>query len=103
MIGTPNQRRRLDVLEAYLVADVAERVALILPQLSFYDIQDVILLGPDDWNDPRLVEIAGRDARGADSREGRGSILRESSGRRAPRCDQPDSCSGSDSSSPSSP
>ena len=51
--------------DALFIPDVAERVALILPQLSYYDVQDVILLGPDDWNDPRLIEIAGRDARGA--------------------------------------
>ena len=51
--------------DALFIPDVAERVALILPQLRYYDVQDVILLGPDDWNDPRLVAIAGRDARGA--------------------------------------
>ena len=51
--------------DALFIPDVAERVGLILPQLRFYDIADVILLGPNDWNDPRLVEIAGRDARGA--------------------------------------
>jgi len=51
--------------DALFIPDVADRVGLILPQLRFYDIADVILIGPADWNDPRLLEIAGRDARGA--------------------------------------
>ena len=28
-------------------------------------MRDVLLLGPSGWNDPRLLEIAGSDARGA--------------------------------------
>lgn len=51
--------------DALFIPDLADRVALVLPQLRFYDVADVILLGPNDWNHPRLVEIAGRDARGA--------------------------------------
>ena len=51
--------------DALFIPDVADRVALILPQLRFYDVEDVMLLGPNDWNDSKLVEIAGADARGA--------------------------------------
>ena len=51
--------------DALFIPDVAERVGLILPQLRFYDIDDVVLVGPNDWNDPRLLEIAERDATGA--------------------------------------
>ncbi len=51
--------------DALFVPDVATKVALILPQLRFYDVNDVLLLGPSGWNDRSLVEIAGRDAEGA--------------------------------------
>jgi ABC-type branched-subunit amino acid transport system substrate-binding protein len=51
--------------EALFVPETAQKVALILPQLRFYDIQDVLLLGDSGWNDPKLPEIAGRDANGA--------------------------------------
>jgi ABC-type branched-subunit amino acid transport system substrate-binding protein len=51
--------------EALFIPEVAQKVGLFLPQLRFYDVQDVLLLGASDWNDPKLVEIAGRDAEGA--------------------------------------
>jgi ABC-type branched-subunit amino acid transport system substrate-binding protein len=51
--------------DALFVPEVAQRVGLILPQLRFYDIRDVLLLGPSDWNHRALVEIAGQDAEGA--------------------------------------
>jgi len=50
--------------DALFIPDTAETVGLILPQLRFYDIRDVTFLGPRDWNDEKLVEIAGRDAAG---------------------------------------
>ncbi len=50
--------------DALFIPDVAGKVGLILPQLRFYDIRDVTFLGPSDWNDEKLVEIAGRDASG---------------------------------------
>ena len=50
--------------DALFIPDVAHEVGLILPQLRFYDIRDVAFLGPSDWNDEKLVEIAGRDASG---------------------------------------
>ncbi len=51
--------------DALFIPDVAERVGLILPQLRFFDISDVLLLGPNDWNDPRLLKIDEREANGA--------------------------------------
>jgi ABC-type branched-subunit amino acid transport system substrate-binding protein len=51
--------------DALFVPDEAAQVGLILPQLRFYEIRDVALLGPSGWNDPRLLEIAAREARGA--------------------------------------
>jgi ABC-type branched-subunit amino acid transport system substrate-binding protein len=51
--------------EALFIPEEAQRVGLILPQLRFYDVRDVTLLGPSGWNDRVLLEIAGREARGA--------------------------------------
>ena len=51
--------------DALFIPDEAPQVGLILPQLRFYDVRDATLLGPSGWNDPVLLEIAGRDARGA--------------------------------------
>jgi ABC-type branched-subunit amino acid transport system substrate-binding protein len=51
--------------EALFIPEVAQKVGLFLPQLRFYDVKDVLLLGASDWNDPKLVEIAGRDAEDA--------------------------------------
>ena len=51
--------------DALFIPDEAPQVGLILPQLRFYDVRDATLLGPSGWNDPALLEIAGRDARGA--------------------------------------
>lgn len=50
--------------DALFIPEAARSVGLILPQLRFYDIRDVTLLGPRDWNEPKLIEIAGRDAEG---------------------------------------
>ncbi len=51
--------------DALFIPDVAKKVGLILPQLRFYDVRDVTYLGPRDWNDPELLRIAGRDAKGS--------------------------------------
>ena len=51
--------------DALFIPDAAEKVGLILPQLRFFDVEDVVFLGPSSWNDQALVEIAGRRARGA--------------------------------------
>jgi ABC-type branched-subunit amino acid transport system substrate-binding protein len=51
--------------DALFVPDEAAQVGLILPQLRFYEIRDPVLLGPSGWNDPRLLEIAAREAHGS--------------------------------------
>lgn len=45
---------------ALFIPDYAERIALLAPQLKFYGIKDVTLLGINGWNSPELVERAGR-------------------------------------------
>ncbi|SHJ19450.1 amino acid/amide ABC transporter substrate-binding protein, HAAT family [Malonomonas rubra DSM 5091] len=45
---------------ALFMPDYAERISVIAPQLKFYGIKDVTLLGINGWNAPELVERAGR-------------------------------------------
>ncbi|MGI9658794.1 MAG: ABC transporter substrate-binding protein [Gaiellaceae bacterium] len=51
--------------DAIFIPDTAERAALILPQLRFFDVTGVAVLGTNDWNNEKLLEIAGVEARGA--------------------------------------
>jgi hypothetical protein len=48
--------------DALFIPEVAAKVGVILPQLRFYDVADVALLGTSDWNDPKLVELAAQEA-----------------------------------------
>jgi branched-chain amino acid transport system substrate-binding protein len=48
--------------DAVFIPDDAQSIGLILPQLRFFDIRDVVYLGGSGWNDPALVKIAGREA-----------------------------------------
>jgi branched-chain amino acid transport system substrate-binding protein len=48
--------------DAVFIPDDAPSIGLILPQLRFFDIRDVVYLGGSGWNDPELVKIAGREA-----------------------------------------
>lgn len=51
--------------EALFIPDYAERVGLIAPQLAYYGVQDVALLGINGWNDPELLRLGGRYVEGA--------------------------------------
>lgn len=51
--------------DALLIPDYADRVALIAPQLPFYGMEQVPLLGINGWNQPELVRNAGRSVEGA--------------------------------------
>ena len=50
--------------DALFIPDGAAQIGVILPQLRFYDISDVTIMGPSDWNDPKLLELAAREAEG---------------------------------------
>ncbi len=43
----------------------AERVGLLIPQLAFYNIQGVTMIGSNNWHSNDLIERAGRHAEGA--------------------------------------
>ena len=45
--------------DAIFIPDYADRVGLIVPQLAFYDVRDVKLLGISGWNSPKLINLAG--------------------------------------------
>ncbi|NOQ51507.1 MAG: ABC transporter substrate-binding protein, partial [Desulfuromonadaceae bacterium] len=45
---------------ALFIPDYAERISMLAPQLVFYGLKDVTLLGINGWNSPELVARAGR-------------------------------------------
>jgi ABC-type branched-subunit amino acid transport system substrate-binding protein/predicted negative regulator of RcsB-dependent stress response len=44
--------------DAIFIPDSAERIAMIAPQLAFYDIDRVLLLGTNLWHSDKLVRMA---------------------------------------------
>jgi len=46
--------------DAIFIADYSERVGLIVPQLAFFDVTGIKLLGISGWNSPNLLKLAGR-------------------------------------------
>lgn len=62
------QQRHYDPViefDGIFIPDQADRVALIAPQLAFYNVYGVTLLGTNTWNNPGLLEKAGRFIQGA--------------------------------------
>ncbi len=51
--------------DALFLPDYADRVSLIAPQLAFYGIEGLPLLGINGWNSPDLLRLAGRYVEGA--------------------------------------
>ena len=51
--------------QALFIPDYADRIALIAPQLVFYGLKQVQLLGTNGWNDPELLQTAGQFIEGA--------------------------------------
>lgn len=51
--------------EALFIPDHADRIGLIAPQLAFYGIEHLPLLGINGWNSPDLIRLAGRSVEGA--------------------------------------
>jgi branched-chain amino acid transport system substrate-binding protein len=44
--------------DAIFIPDSAHKIALIAPQLAFYDIHDVLLLGTNLWHSDNLIHLA---------------------------------------------
>ena len=51
--------------DALYLPGYAERVGLLIPQLAFYNITGIALIGSDNWHTQELIERAGRHADGA--------------------------------------
>lgn len=61
----PGRSTRPLSFEALFIPDYADRIALIAPQLAYYGIEQIPLLGISGWNSPDLVRLAGRSVEGA--------------------------------------
>lgn len=51
--------------DALFIPDYADRIGMVAPQLAYYGIEGVPLLGSNGWNSPELVRLAGRSVEGA--------------------------------------
>lgn len=51
--------------DALFIPDYADRVGVIAPQLVYYGLEDMPLLGINGWNSPDLLRLAGRFVEGA--------------------------------------
>lgn len=51
----PELEYPLAPFHALFIPDYAERISMIAPQLKFYGIKDVTLLGINGWNDPEML------------------------------------------------
>jgi branched-chain amino acid transport system substrate-binding protein len=46
--------------DAIFIPGVYDKVGLIIPQLAFYNVNTVALLGTNGWNSPELVKMGGK-------------------------------------------
>jgi ABC-type branched-subunit amino acid transport system substrate-binding protein len=68
-----NQARRIEEEEpeaivdfdAIFIPDSPQVAGLIIPQLAFYDVRDIYLLGTNLWHSDTLIEMAAQYAQGA--------------------------------------
>jgi ABC-type branched-subunit amino acid transport system substrate-binding protein len=51
--------------EAVFIPDAPNKTGLIIPQLAFYDIEDVYLMGTNLWHSSKLIEMARDYVQGA--------------------------------------
>ena len=71
-----SQRERTEELnpivdfDALFIPDSPEKIAMIVPQLPYYDIHHVLLMGPNIWHSNDLIELARRYVQGAVLTEG---------------------------------
>ena len=51
--------------DAIFVPDAPKKAGLVIPQLAYYDIENVCLMGTNLWDSDRLIKMAGQYAQGA--------------------------------------
>jgi ABC-type branched-subunit amino acid transport system substrate-binding protein len=56
--------------DALFIPESAKKAAMILPQLAYYDVKNVLLLGTNLWHSDEFIKQAGKDAEGAVLTEG---------------------------------
>jgi ABC-type branched-subunit amino acid transport system substrate-binding protein len=61
----PRQEEAVVDIDAVFIPDIYSTVGLIAPQLLFYDIKDVLLLGTNLWHSEHLIEMARKYVQGA--------------------------------------
>lgn len=59
------EKKEPKVFEALFIPDSADRISLIAPQLSYYGLPKVQLLGTNGWNSPGRLRPAARHIEGA--------------------------------------
>lgn len=66
--GRDNPKRRIKEpppFEALFLPDYADRISLLVPQLAFYGLEGVQLLGTNGWNDDELPRLTRQFTEGA--------------------------------------
>ncbi|MEZ4525612.1 MAG: penicillin-binding protein activator, partial [Desulfobacterales bacterium] len=51
--------------EALFIPDSARKAGMIIPQLAYYGVKKVLLMGTNLWHSDELINMAGRFAQGA--------------------------------------
>ena len=46
--------------DAIFIPGVYDKVGLIIPQLAFYNIENIAILGANGWNSPELIKMGGK-------------------------------------------
>lgn len=62
--GSEDSKAIVD-FDAIFIPDAPNKAGLIIPQLAFYDIEDVYLLGTNLWHSKKLIKMAGHYAQNA--------------------------------------
>jgi branched-chain amino acid transport system substrate-binding protein len=59
--GIENLKISLELgYDAIFIPGVYDKVGLIIPQLAFYNIEKISLLGANGWNSPELIKMGGK-------------------------------------------
>jgi len=61
----PRQEEAIVKIDAIFIPDMYNTVGLIAPQLLFYNIENVLLLGTNLWHSERLIEMTRKYVQGA--------------------------------------
>jgi len=58
-VGREDQWNPIVDFDAVFIPDAPKKAGLVIPQLAYYDIRDVYLLGTNLWNSKTLLEMSG--------------------------------------------